>query len=112
MVSAPTIGQRFNISLRPQEFASSLNDNDAGKHQAYLIGWSGRIDPDGNIHQLQSCKGTLNATLAKSYPRKFAASLTRVYWDAWAETVAYAEADLGGAKPALAVQGWNVEVVK
>jgi exo-1,4-beta-D-glucosaminidase len=26
--------------------------------------------------------------------------------------VAYADADLGGAKPALAVQGWNVEVVK
>jgi peptide/nickel transport system substrate-binding protein len=54
----------FNISLRPQEFASSLNDNDAGKHQAFLIGWSGRVDPDGNIHQIQSCKGTLNATLA------------------------------------------------
>jgi peptide/nickel transport system substrate-binding protein len=54
----------FNVSIRPQEFASSLNDNDAGKHQAYLIGWSGRVDPDGNIHQIQSCKGTLNATLA------------------------------------------------
>jgi exo-1,4-beta-D-glucosaminidase len=26
--------------------------------------------------------------------------------------VAYADADLGGAKPALAVQGWNLEVVK
>jgi peptide/nickel transport system substrate-binding protein len=54
----------FNITLRPQEFASSLNDNDAGKHQAFLIGWSGRVDPDGNIHQIQACKGTLNATLA------------------------------------------------
>jgi peptide/nickel transport system substrate-binding protein len=54
----------FNITLRPQEFASSLNDNDAGKHQAFLIGWSGRVDPDGNIHQAQTCKGSLNATLA------------------------------------------------
>jgi peptide/nickel transport system substrate-binding protein len=54
----------FTISIRPQEFASSLNDNDAGKHQAYLIGWSGRVDPDGNIHQIQSCKGTLNSHLA------------------------------------------------
>jgi exo-1,4-beta-D-glucosaminidase len=26
--------------------------------------------------------------------------------------VAYADSDLGGAKPTLAVQGWNVEVVK
>ena len=54
----------FTITLRPQEFASALNDNDAGKHQAFLIGWSGRVDPDGNIHQIQACKGTLNATLA------------------------------------------------
>ena len=54
----------FTITLRPQEFASALNDNDAGKHQAFLIGWSGRIDPDGNIHQNQTCKGPLNATLA------------------------------------------------
>jgi peptide/nickel transport system substrate-binding protein len=54
----------FNIALRPQEFASSLKDNDDGKHQAFLIGWSGRVDPDGNIHHNQTCKGSLNATLA------------------------------------------------
>ena len=54
----------FTITLRPQEFASALNDSDAGKHQAFLIGWSGRVDPDGNIHQGQTCKGPLNATLA------------------------------------------------
>jgi peptide/nickel transport system substrate-binding protein len=54
----------FNISLRPQEFASSLQDNDDGKHQGYLIGWSGRVDPDGNIHQNQTCKGSLNSTHA------------------------------------------------
>ena len=54
----------FNISLRPPEFASALKDNDDGKHQAFLIGWSGRVDPDGNIHQGQTCGGSLNATLA------------------------------------------------
>jgi peptide/nickel transport system substrate-binding protein len=54
----------FNISLRPSEFASALKDNDDGKHQAFLINWSGRVDPDGNIHQAQACKGSLNATLA------------------------------------------------
>jgi peptide/nickel transport system substrate-binding protein len=52
----------FDISLRPQEFASSLKDNDDGKHQTFLIGWSGRVDPDGNIHQGQACGGSLNAT--------------------------------------------------
>jgi peptide/nickel transport system substrate-binding protein len=54
----------FNISLRPAEFASALKDNDDGKHAAFLIGWSGRVDPDGNIHQGQACGGSLNATLA------------------------------------------------
>jgi peptide/nickel transport system substrate-binding protein len=54
----------FDISLRPSEFASALKDNDDGKHQAFLIGWSGRVDPDGNIHQGQTCSGPLNATLA------------------------------------------------
>ena len=52
----------INITLRPTEFASALKDKDAGKHQATLIGWSGRVDPDGNIHQFQTCKGSLNAT--------------------------------------------------
>jgi peptide/nickel transport system substrate-binding protein len=54
----------FDISLRPSEFASALKDNDDGKHQSFLIGWSGRVDPDGNVHQGQTCTGPLNATLA------------------------------------------------
>ncbi len=54
----------INISLRPSEFASALNDSDAGKHQAFLIGWSGRVDPDANIHQFHTCTGSLNVTHA------------------------------------------------
>jgi peptide/nickel transport system substrate-binding protein len=52
----------FNISLRPSEFASALRDDDAGKLQAFLIGWSGRVDPDANIHQFHTCGGSLNTT--------------------------------------------------
>ena len=52
----------FNISLRPSEFASALTDDDSGKHQAFLVGWSGRVDPDGNIHQFHTCGGSLNTT--------------------------------------------------
>jgi peptide/nickel transport system substrate-binding protein len=52
----------FNISLKPSEFASALNDSDAGKDQAFLIGWSGRVDPDANIFQFQTCGATLNTT--------------------------------------------------
>jgi len=54
----------FNISLKPSEFASALKDDDAGKSQAFLIGWSGRVDPDANIHQFHTCGGSLNTTLA------------------------------------------------
>ena len=50
----------FNITLVPQEFASALQDNDAGKHQAFLIGWSGRVDPDTEFHNFHACGASLN----------------------------------------------------
>jgi peptide/nickel transport system substrate-binding protein len=56
----------FEVSIRSMEFASSLADADAGKYDAFLIGWSGLGDPDVNIHQMQTCKGSLNVTLACS----------------------------------------------
>jgi peptide/nickel transport system substrate-binding protein len=52
----------FNITLRPAEFASALDEDDAGKLQAFQIGWSGRVDPDANIHQFHTCGGSLNTT--------------------------------------------------
>ncbi len=52
----------FNVTLRPSEFASALKDDDAGKLQAFLIGWSGRVDPDANIHQFHTCGSSLNTT--------------------------------------------------
>jgi peptide/nickel transport system substrate-binding protein len=54
----------IQISLRPMEFASALTEQDNGTYAAFLIGWSGRADPDANIHQFQTCKGSLNVTLA------------------------------------------------
>jgi len=53
----------LNVSLRPTEFASLLQQQDAGGYQASLIGWSGRVDPDANIHQFQTCKGSLNVNI-------------------------------------------------
>jgi peptide/nickel transport system substrate-binding protein len=50
----------FNITLRPAEFASALTESDAGKHAAFAIGWSGRVDPDAEIHQFHACGGSLN----------------------------------------------------
>ena len=52
----------FDVSIRATEFATALDQQEAGNYDAFLIGWSGRIDPDGNIHQYQTCEGNLNET--------------------------------------------------
>jgi peptide/nickel transport system substrate-binding protein len=50
----------FDIKIHSTEFATSLNLADKGQFEAYLIGWSGRADPDGNLHTMLSCKGPTN----------------------------------------------------
>jgi len=42
------------------EFATSLNEAEKGNFQLYMLAWSGRTDPDGNIFSFASCKGPLN----------------------------------------------------
>ena len=46
----------FDIKIQATEFASSLDLAVKGDYEAYLIGWSGRTDPDGNIYNFVSCK--------------------------------------------------------
>lgn len=48
------------IQIRSTEFASQLRDQQQGKFQMSRIGWSGRIDPDGNLHQFVTSKGNQN----------------------------------------------------
>jgi peptide/nickel transport system substrate-binding protein len=50
----------FDVSLVSKEFASMLQDQTAGAYDATLVGWSGRVDPDGNIHQFMTCEGGIN----------------------------------------------------
>lgn len=52
----------FDIKLRATEFATMLKEQTAGNYQATEVGWSGRPDPDGNIHQFMTCKGGINET--------------------------------------------------
>ena len=40
----------FDLKIRVTEFATSLNQAEAGEYQAFLLNWSGRIDPDGNSY--------------------------------------------------------------
>lgn len=39
----------FAVKIRVTEFATSLKEAEAGNYQAYMLAWSGRTDPDGNI---------------------------------------------------------------
>jgi peptide/nickel transport system substrate-binding protein len=50
----------FDVKLLAMEFASSLQAGYAGRFQAYMIGWSGRSDPDGNMWQFLHTGGTFN----------------------------------------------------
>jgi peptide/nickel transport system substrate-binding protein len=40
----------FAVSLQPTEFTTELTRGAAGKYDMFLIGWSGRVDPDQNIY--------------------------------------------------------------
>jgi peptide/nickel transport system substrate-binding protein len=40
----------FEMKIRVTEFATSLKQAEAGEYQAYMLAWSGRIDPDGNSY--------------------------------------------------------------
>jgi peptide/nickel transport system substrate-binding protein len=50
----------FKVTLQPTEFVSSLRKADNGDFDAFAIGWSGRIDPDGNIYNFVATKGAQN----------------------------------------------------
>jgi peptide/nickel transport system substrate-binding protein len=50
----------FDVKLKLMEFASSLQAGYSGDFEAYLIGWSGRADPDGNMWQMLHGSGTFN----------------------------------------------------
>lgn len=48
------------VVVRATEFATLLKETQQGNFQVSQYGWSGRTDPDGNIHQFVTCKGSLN----------------------------------------------------
>jgi peptide/nickel transport system substrate-binding protein len=50
----------FAVTLRAMEFASSLQAAQRGDFQTYLVGWSGRTDPDGNIFSFSRTGGGQN----------------------------------------------------
>ncbi len=60
VIQAMTAEAGFEVNLVATEYATLLKEAQQGNFQVTLQAWSGRIDPDGNIHQFQTCKGNLN----------------------------------------------------
>jgi peptide/nickel transport system substrate-binding protein len=50
----------FDVKLQATEFATSLDMADKGQFEAYVLAWSGRADPDGNLFSFDACKQPLN----------------------------------------------------
>jgi peptide/nickel transport system substrate-binding protein len=50
----------FDVKIQSTEFSTSLNMADKGDFEAYVLAWSGRADPDGNIFSFAACKQPLN----------------------------------------------------
>ena len=50
----------FDVRIEAAEFATSLNMADKGDFEAYILAWSGRADPDGNLFSFDGCKQPLN----------------------------------------------------
>ncbi|NVO58536.1 ABC transporter substrate-binding protein [Rhodobacteraceae bacterium B1Z28] len=60
VVQAMAAEAGINVEITSKEFATLLADQSAGDYQASQIGWSGRVDPDGNIHQFMTTGGGIN----------------------------------------------------
>ncbi len=60
MMQAMVSEAGFNLKLRPTDYATELNAAHSGDFEAMYLGWSGRVDPDGNLHQFNTCSGNLS----------------------------------------------------
>jgi peptide/nickel transport system substrate-binding protein len=52
----------FDVHLRATEFATTLTLSEQGDYQALLIGWSGRVDIDGNVYAFLHSKQANNVS--------------------------------------------------
>ena len=60
VVQAMSRDAGFDVKIQSTEFATSLNMADKGDFDAYVLAWSGRADPDGNLFSFHGCKQPLN----------------------------------------------------
>ncbi len=49
----------FDVKIQSTEFSTTLDLADKGQFDAYVLAWSGRADPDGNLQSHLGCKQPL-----------------------------------------------------
>ncbi len=50
----------ISVVIDSTDFVTSLSKADAGTYDTFQIGWSGRVDPDGNVYQFVATTGSQN----------------------------------------------------
>ncbi|GAA4558358.1 ABC transporter substrate-binding protein [Planotetraspora kaengkrachanensis] len=50
----------FDVKVETAEFVATLEQGGAGKYDTLLTGWSGRVDPDGNLTNIITTGGSNN----------------------------------------------------
>jgi peptide/nickel transport system substrate-binding protein len=50
----------FDLAVQPMEVTSALDTANQGKFDLFLNGWSGRVDPDGNVYSFAHTSGNQN----------------------------------------------------
>jgi peptide/nickel transport system substrate-binding protein len=95
VIQSMTAEAGFDVHIQAMEFASSLQASQRGDYEVYLIGWSGRVDADGNTFQfLHSGQGnnvshysnpTVDKMLQEARGQTDVAKRRTDYYQAWSE---------------------------
>ncbi len=93
IIQAMTAEAGFTVNLVATEYATLLSQQQQGRFQASLQYWSGRPDPDGNIHQFVSCHGSTNDGHYCSAPVDEALNKARTLPDQAARQALYKQAE-------------------
>jgi peptide/nickel transport system substrate-binding protein len=82
----------FDLKIRLTEFATSLDEAVKGNFQIYLIGWSGRLDPDQNVINHLGCNTPFNWGKYCNETTQAALNEARLYTDVAKRKAAYEKA--------------------
>ena len=100
----------FDIKIRSTEVVTALKNSDDGDYEVFFIGWSGRVDPDGNLFSfIHSNGGSLNAAKYRNQEADSLLDQARAVTDPAARKLLYGKLAerLGQDLPVMYVYAWK-----